>query len=193
MTYSHRWRPRSSLAKAGPAWISAVAALITALAAVGFFTTKGTPSAGSPGSTGVSATATPSAHGTSASPAHVPTSAARVASGKRLTRYTVDVADGYGFILSDRPGRPDRDNDNDFLVLNGQVNAQSVQLAMLDPGTDVSYPACMADTRYASFLPVNHGDAFCMTGKDYVAGVKVLKVELSIPGYIRMDVTIWRA
>jgi hypothetical protein len=66
-------------------------------------------------------------------------------------------------------------------------------LALLDQGTGVSYAACTADTRYASFLSPQRGESFCMTGNQYIAGVTVLQVELMIPGYIRMDITIWHA
>jgi len=169
--------------KLGPAWISAVAALITALAALGFFASKGAPAAGAPVTTSTSAAA-PTAR--SAIQLAQPSSAAPQAlRGKTLAHYTVDVPDGYGMVLADHPSRPDQSNDDDFSILNGQVNGYTVQLALLNPGTDVSYAACTADTRYTSFLSPDRGEAFCMTGNQYIAGVTVLEVELMNPAYMR--------
>lgn len=183
--------------KLGPLWISAVAALITALAAVGFFAGKGTPSLAVPSTSGAAPTAGTSAQHaqlSDATPQAPPSSAAAPAqSGKMVAHYTVDVAVLYGVVLAGRPSRPQPDSDSDFYYTTGQINANGVQLAPLDPSSAVSYAACVADTQYTSFLYTNRGDAFCVTGREYIAGVRVVDQELMNPEYIRLDITVWHA
>jgi hypothetical protein len=165
--------------------------VITALAALGFFASKGASSAEAPATTRTSAAAP--AAGAAAQVAQPPSAAPQARAGQLLAHYTIDVADGYGLVLAGHPSRPSQGNDNDFSVSGGQVNGYTVQLALLDQGTGVSYAACTADTRYASFLSPQRGESFCMTGNQYIAGITVLQVELLTPGYMRMDITIWHA
>src|SRR5579872_1702474 len=187
--------------KLGPLWISAVAALITALAAVGFFAGKSSPSqavtststsTNTSGAAPTAGTGTQHAQLSNATP-QAPQSSVTVQAqpGKMLAHYTVDVAVLYGLVLADRPSRPQPDTDSDFYYTTGQVNTNGVQLAPLDPSSPVSYAACMADTQYTSFLYSNRGDAFCVTGREYIAGVRVIDEELMNPEYIRLDVTVW--
>jgi len=165
-------RPR--LLQLGPAWITAIAGLITALTAAGFFAGRATAPAGPPPTT------------TSAAPLVPP--------GTALTHYTVDLSDTYGTNFTDKPARPQRSNgsDLDLFYHLGQFNLGGhVQGASLDRAPP-TYDACVADTRYAALLSVDKGSTFCITVGGLLAGITVTNFVVTIFSYVTLDITVWQ-
>jgi hypothetical protein len=187
LTLHHDDRQRGGLAHLGPAWISAIAAVISALAAAGFFAGRVTAHEANPGS--VASSSTPTTGGPTRAPAvHGPTP------GQRLIHYTIDVAKDYGIDISNHRPQPTSTDDHDLYVLYiGAIQPGNAQLAMLDSSAP-SYQACLADTRFADFIEPARRDVFCVRSHGYIAGIRVTAVDDSASGgYYTFDVTVWKA
>jgi hypothetical protein len=187
----------------GPAWLSAIAALISALAAVGFFAGRATaPESGSasgaatsPTQTTASTASTPS----TASTASTDAPAVEPTPGQRLTHYTVDLPPDYGMDISDHRATPVSIGIGcpDITVATmGRIDfcESSVRAARLNASAP-TYQGCLADTRFSDIIwEPNRGDIFCVTGHGYIAGVKVTADVVSLKGsYYTFNVTVWKA
>jgi len=192
MTGSGPQDKKHSFADLGPAWISAIAALVAALVAVaGFFTGRVTASAPDSAQGGTAASGTPSM------PARTP-AISGASPGTLLTRYSVDVAAGYGIDIAGQPQRPREGIPGNASMVVPVVNKISSKdggkLAQLDNVTDPTFDTCFTNTRFTSTAYVDRGDALCYTGRGYVAAVKITDKVIAVTGdYLALDITVWKS
>jgi hypothetical protein len=184
---------RSRWADLGPAWISAIAALVAALvAAASFFAGRATAPASDgqrPRTTQTTASTAPESTVDSDGPA----------AGTVLARYTVDVAEGYGIDVADQPQRPRAGIPGDasltvpttFLIGSGDGG----KLAQLGDAEEPTFQRCVANTRFTGTLNyLGRGDSFCYSGRGFIAGVKIKdKVSSVNSNYLTLDLTVWKA
>ncbi|HKN97759.1 MAG TPA: hypothetical protein VJX10_11620 [Pseudonocardiaceae bacterium] len=182
-------RERSGL---GPAWLSAIAALITAIVSlVAFLASRSTPDAGS-AATSPSASAATS---TTTSRAVVPPRPSRTG-GRLLTHYRVDVSSGYGINFGSSPARPvpqsqpsdlNYDADLAFFSLHGDG-----QIAVLSADS-ASFSDCKDDTRYTDQLTLDPvGEIICFTGHGVVAAAKLSGRHTDPTDVVTFDVQVWQ-
>jgi hypothetical protein len=181
---------RHRFADLGPAWISAIAAAVAALVAVASFfagrVTAPTPAAG------------PEPMPASTTSASSPSAAVGPSPGTLLAHYRADVAAGYGIDVAAQAQRPREGIPGDaslVLPIVGQISSSDGgKLAQLDAATSPGYDVCAANTRFTTTAYVGRGDAFCHTGRGYLAAIKVVNQVIAVTGdYDTLDITVWKA
>lgn len=201
---SKGWR----IGERGPVWITAIATLITALAAAGFFAGRATaPGTGS--NTPVSASSPTDAPAAGASTGPISTSAAapstgsspgKPVNGTQLASYSVDLSAGYAVDLGATP--PTQTN---FYSTYGQGDIRypsySNRLELMDSSDRIvslpqaatpTYAACKASTVFVSTVSIDRGTAFCIIEPRQVVGVIVASHD-SQTDYLSLNVTVWRS
>jgi hypothetical protein len=200
----------SKIWELGPAWLTAIAALITALGAAGFFVGR----ASAPNSVGSAPTTAPppgaagnpvaasASSPRSSQPASSPSTAAVPASGpgSLIEHYGIDVSEEYGINLKAQPPPPKPGS-----VLYGSFDLEllytdttsvstgdsSAYFTVLANQTSATFAACSSDTQYINYgITVSQGDVFCYYGHDFIAGVVVTK---QTNAYDHFDITVWRS
>lgn len=177
------------LGELGPAWISALAALIVALTGAGFFAGRvtGQPAPG-PTAT-ITVPASPRASTGASSP---PASAV----GKDLGSYTIDLAGNYGVPLG--PAKPTQsqyspEGIGDLVKTYSRIGAGGDdQMVLLPDGTTPTYQLCKSTTNFSGQIVPTRGNAFCIietTG--YIVGATVTAVSASLSD-VTLTITVWK-
>jgi hypothetical protein len=184
---------KQGIALLGPAWISAIAALLGALVAVaGFFAIRATAS--SAPTVKPSRNGEPQATGSAASPSNSPQSPGG-SPGDMLTQFSIDLPEGYGLTFGTTPSQPKEIDSGADLYLswsNGFYTPDPYgKLARLDVDTP-SYSDCTASTKFTtSVIFPKPGTTFCYLGHKVVVGLKIVK---SLFGqYDTLSVVVWQA
>jgi hypothetical protein len=194
--------PKQGLANLGPVWITAIAALITALGTVGFFTGRATATPPVRTVT-VTVTATPRASSPAANsqttPAASPGSpASNPPSGQLLASYTFKLPAGYGVPLSTTAPTPSQfeeggsgdvfENFGTLITRNGND-----QMVSLPAGTTPTYQACAADTLFVQSVPATTASTFCIVETGRMIGGTVTAVSANTnPIYYTLHITVWQ-
>jgi hypothetical protein len=189
-----------SFSQIGPAWIAAIAALISAVVATAaFFAGRVTASGGD-----LSQPQTLSTPGTKSqidglrqqstpSPSQTPP-------GTTLANTSVTIPDGYGITFSAGPMKPHHDAGDlqygtGFDV--GQLEWPTGQVAALRNGNP-TYSACSTDTLYiaSSITDYSPGTILCFTGHGVVAAITITATDSAsgaVPSDVKANVMVWKA
>jgi hypothetical protein len=184
------------IAELGPAWIGAIAALISALTTAGFFAGRVTaPAASGP----PKPTITPTAPSTSVSTGSDSSGQGSTSpNGTQLGSYSIELPMDLGVLIGpmkptqsqfSKSGVGDIEQDYyDVSALNGD------KMLSLAGGTTPTYRMCTADTLYENQTSgITPGTAFCLVETaGRMAGVTVSSVSSTQPFYIVLNVTIWQ-
>jgi hypothetical protein len=182
------------IGESGPAWIGAIAALITALTAAGFFAGRATAPGGATIDTAPSVNNTLSTAQAPSNP-QIPQGKTQIPQGTTLTHYIVDVSVDHGLSFGSEPARPTfstvgpYDADLVVWVETKNLTTGKGQLVPLDT-TEPGYQSCANDTRFVTDLTAGEGTAFCFVGHGIIAGVKLMNLS---DHYDTFDVTVWKA
>ena len=182
----------------GPAWLSALAAVVVALTSAGFF--AGRVSATSshatqpPKITKTAPTAPPVSPGGSASPAAL-SGAGTAGNGTQLGSYSFQLTETYSAPLG--PTAPTQSQiaagGAYDISYNGSVNSgTNEKMVSLPNGSTPTYSACTTGTLFEESAPTAPGTAFCIietSGR--MAGVTITSVGNS-SAYIGLEVTVWK-
>lgn len=177
------------LGELGPAWISALAALIVALTGAGFFAGRAT---GQPRPSPTVTVTVPASPTTSTGSSSPPASAV----GKDLDSYTVDLAGNYGVPLG--PAKPTQsqysaDGTGDLVKTYSRIGAGgNDQMVLLPDGTTPTYRQCKSTTNFSGQIVPTTGSAFCIietTG--YIVGAIVTAVSASVNN-VNLTITVWK-
>jgi hypothetical protein len=176
------------LGELGPAWISALAALIVALTGAGFFAGRVT---GQPGPRPtVTVTAPANAAAGSASPPGL------AVAGTQLGSYPIDLTGDYGVPLG--PAQPAQseysaDGIGDLVKTNSRIGpGGDDQMALLPDGTTPTYQQCKSSTNFSGQIVPAAGSAFCLietTG--YIVGAEVTAVGPTVSN-VNLTITVWK-
>lgn len=192
-------RRRGRIGELGPAWISAIAAVIVALTGAGFFAGRvSAPASLANQPTKISATTVPTAApvsaGTSASasPSGV---AATVGNGTLLGSYSFQLTNAYNAPLG--PTAPTQSQiaaGGAYDVgYSGDLSAgNNEKMISLPAGTTPTYSACTTGTVFEDSASPAQGTSFCIietSGR--VAGVTVTAMGSSL-SYAVLQVTVWK-
>ncbi|HSV66846.1 MAG TPA: hypothetical protein VLJ59_13170 [Mycobacteriales bacterium] len=186
------------LGELGPAWLSGIAAVVTALTSAGYVVGRATaPPSATPVVSSAPATTTP-ATPTAPSPTPTDTSPPSGASpapgnGTQLASYDVSLAAGYGFDTKlTKPGQADIVNHGGTdLYFSGFFYTKD-RIVMLPTNTTPTYPACQANTIFSYQTPtVVQGMTFCLVENGALAGVKVTDLGPARAS-TTVRVTIWQ-
>jgi hypothetical protein len=179
----------------GPAWITAIAGLIVALAAVGFFVGRSTTSGARQAPT-VAVTTPASGHATAASS---PSPSARsVPNGTLLGSYSISITVGPGESVPLNATKPTQSQLDTgagdlgtgtpadvfvFLPINGD------KMLSLPGGSTPSYQSCSADTVFEGEASSNPGTAFCLSATGRMIGVTVTSLQSA---FAVLHITVWQ-
>lgn len=203
--YSRRPQKKTGLARLaelGPAWISALAALLAALAAAGFFAGRvsASPTPTAQPTVFVTTTVTPSpasqADSTGGPSTSSPSVGNTAGNGTELGAYTFRLTNGYAAPLgasAPTQAQITQSGTSYDVYFNGEITAGSNErIISLASGSTPTYSACTTGTVFEQSPPANQGTAFCIietSGR--VAGVTVASVGNS-PYYLVLKVTTWQ-
>lgn len=173
----------------GPAWLSAIAALISAIVGlVAFLATRANPGESSAPSATTSQAVAP------ASPVHSGPATTQAA-GRLLTHYRIDISSGYGINFGSSPPQPvpigqlpDLEYDADLIFYSlgdGRMAALS--------STSASFADCKNDTRYTDHLTLDPtGEIVCFTGHGVIAAATLLGRHTDPTDVVTFDVRVWQ-
>ena len=190
-------RRRGRIGELGPAWISAIAAVIVALTGAGFFAGRvSAPASSANQPNKISATTVPTAAPVSAGATASPSGAAATAgNGTLLGSYGFQLTNGYNAPLG--PTAPTQSQiaaGGAYDVgYNGDLYAGSNEkMISLPAGTTPTYSACTTGTVFEDNASPAQGTSFCIietSGR--VAGVTVTSMGSS-QSYATLQVTVWK-
>jgi hypothetical protein len=187
------------LAELGPAWITALAALIVALTGAGFFAGRvSAPS--SPAVKSTNATTPTSAAVSPISSVAPTTSGGSVDTGEKLADYSFVLPNGYSAPLGTSTPTQSQIVQGSVGTFDVFENADMVstesgggeKLVTLPVNSTPTYSSCASNTDFVSSFNPIQGDAFCViepAGR--IAGIAISSVTSS-PFSMTLNVTIWR-
>jgi hypothetical protein len=179
---------KSRLADLGPAWITAIATLIAALAAAGVFAAHAA-SDNSNGSHPPAAMATHAPSPPAAQTSNPPLTAS--AAPTKLWTKSIEISYYYGLIIGPTASRPVyyiAVPAPDFAIQGLVVLAHAGHL--FDTRADnPTYADCASSTAVANDIGVANGVAFCWVGPGYVVAAVIGDVTSDD---VTMELTVWR-
>lgn len=180
----------SRLGELGPAWITALAALLVALTSAGFFAGR---AAGQPRPSPTVTVTAPARIGQGEGSSSPPAAAT---AGTQLGSYPVDLTGSYGVPLG--PARPapsqySADGIGDLVKIDSRIGPGGAdQMVLLPDGTDPTYQQCKSATNFSGQIVPVTGSSFCIietTG--YIAGAEVTAVGPTVSN-VNFTITVWK-
>ena len=190
-----RW---GRIGELGPAWITAIAALIVALTSAGFFAGRASAPAketAAPASTPAVTSGAPQTPTPTVSPASTET-ASTLANGAQLGSYTIKLPTHNSVPLGPTAPTPSEyvygGSGADLSAFFAELlPINGTKMLALPGGSTPTYRTCADDVVDVGNVATAAGAAFCLVETGRMAGVKVISVN-SEPYYSVLHVTVWQ-
>jgi hypothetical protein len=175
-------------AELGPAWISALTAVLVALTSAGFFAGR---AAGQPRPSPTVTVTAPARIGGGQGSASPP-----AAAGTQVGSYPVDLTGSYGVPLG--PAQPAQsqysaDGIGDLVKIDSRIGPGGAdQMVLLPDGTTPTYQQCASATNFSGQIVPVTGSSLCIietTG--YIAGAEVTAVGATVSS-VTLTITVWK-